>query len=202
MAFSLERLPSNPPPANGPSQSTQQPLPLCQWTIHAPQSGLFPRSGHTLTATGTAASKLFLFGGYYGRNPCASNDLYMFSTQDFSTTLWQTSGDVPAPRRAHGAALIGTTLLICGGKTDSRNVLNHDSLYLFNSGTSDLLISSPTRANHSFALQNCESGHALWSMVLGPIVVSTIPQPWSVPSFSSSVVGTARIISMICGHSI
>ena len=69
----------------------------------------------------------------------------MFSTRDFSTTLLQTSGaseEVPIPRAAHGAALIGTTLLICGGKTDfgDQFLLNHDSVYLLNLGTSDLLI--------------------------------------------------------------
>ena len=65
----------------------------------------------------------------------------MFSTRDFSTTLLQTSGEVPAPRARHGAALIGTTLLIFGGKTHSGDqyLLNYDSLYLLNLGTSDLL---------------------------------------------------------------
>ena len=64
----------------------------------------------------------------------------MFSTRDFSTTLLQTSGEVPAPRARHGAALIGTTLLIFGGKTNSGDqyLLNHDSFYL-NLGTLDLL---------------------------------------------------------------
>src|ERR1700679_595198 len=77
---------------------------------------------------------------------CASNDLYAFSTLDlshFSTTLLQTSGEVPTPRAGHGAALIGTTtLLICGGIKyfSDQNVLNDDSLYLLNLGTSDLLI--------------------------------------------------------------
>ena len=84
----------------------------------------------------------------------ASSDLYVFSTRDFSTTLLKTSGEVPTPRAAHGAALIGTTLLIYGGTADSggQNVQNHDSLYLFNLGMSDILVSSPTPADHSFAL--------------------------------------------------
>ncbi|KAF8488443.1 galactose oxidase, partial [Russula emetica] len=115
----------------------------------APQPGPsplpFPRSGHTLTATATATAtplgELFLFGGY--AHGCASSDLYVFSTRDSSTTLLQTSGEVPIPRAAHGAALIGTTFLICGGKTDFgyQYVLNHDSLYLLNLGTSHLLMS-------------------------------------------------------------
>jgi hypothetical protein len=110
--------------------------PVCTWSAHVPQSGPspspFPRDGHTLTATATAAGELFLFGGWApGR---ASSDLYVFSTRDFFTTLLQTSGEVPTPRGGHGAALIGTTLLICGGKD---KVLNHESLYLLNLGTLD-----------------------------------------------------------------
>jgi hypothetical protein len=75
-----------------------------------------------------------------------TSDLYVISTRDLSTTLLQTSGDaageVPSPRHAHGAALIGTILLICGGKMSGvdQNVLYRDSLYLLNLGTSDLLM--------------------------------------------------------------
>jgi len=174
------------------SQSTQQPRPVCTWSAHAPQSGQSPspflRDCHTLTATATAAGELYLFGGW--AHGCASSDLYLFSTRDFSTTLLQTSGETPTPRFTHGAALIGTTLLICGGKTKpgDQNVLNHDSLYLLNLGTSDLLMSSPTPAGHGFGPQYRESGPTLWSMVSGQAVVATIPQLWSVPSSSSSVV--------------
>ena len=175
-----------PPPANGlASQSTQQPLPVCTWSAHAPQSGQspspLPRSYHTLTATATAAGELFLFGGYV--HGAASGDLYVFSTRDFSTTLMQTSGEAPTPRFAHGAALFGTTtLLICGGKwkpgPEAQNVLNHDSLSLLDLGTSDHLMSIPTPANHSFALQYRESGPTLRSMVQDRAVVTAIPQPW------------------------
>ena len=91
--------------------------------------------------TATATGELFLFGGvsrYY-----ANSDLYVFSTRDFSTTLLETSGEVPTRRRAHSAALTDTTLLICGGKagTMDGNELNDDSLYLFNLGTSNIFIS-------------------------------------------------------------
>ena len=215
---SRKKLPFNCPPANGlaASQSTQQPRPVCTWSAHTPQSGQsplpFPRNGHTLTATatltGTAAGELFLFGGYV--HGCASSDLYLFSTRDFSTTFLKTSGEVPTPRGAHGAALIGTTLLICGGKMNGKvnsgqgdqNGMNHDSLYLLNLGTSDPSMSSLTPADYSFALQYHESGPALWSKVLGPMTVTTQQQLWSVPSYSSSVVGLAGRSSMICGHSI
>ena len=196
----------NSPPANGlASQSTQQPWPVCSWSAHAPQSGSsplpFPRYGHTLTATATAAGELFLFGGWV--HGCASSDLYVFSTRDFSTTPLQTSGEVPTPRATYGATLIGTALLICGGTNfGDQNVLNHDSPYLLNLGTLVLLMSSPTRSDHSFALQYRESGPTLRSMVLGSMVVTTQPRPWSVPSSSSLVVRLAGRLSMICGCSI
>jgi Kelch motif len=161
MSFSSHKIiPSNNRPATGfASQSTQQLQPVCTWSAHAPQSGPspspFPRDRHSLTATATAAGELFLFGGYLP--DCASSsDLYVFSTRDFSTTLLQTSGEpeVPTPRYAHGSVLIGTTLLICGGKTNSHeSVPNDDSLYLLNLGTSDLLMSSPTPADHGFAFR-------------------------------------------------
>ena len=200
--FSRKKHPFNPPPANG----------LCTWSAHevlqsewSPGASLFPRCDHTLTATATAAGEFFLFGGFIGHvHRCASSNLYVFSTQDFSTTLLQTSGDVPTPRATQGAALIDTTLLIWGGTTNfgDEYVLNHDSLYLLNLGTSDLLMSSPTSADYSFALQNRESGPALWSMVLDPMVVHTIPQPWWVPSSLCSVVrlGLTGRPSMTCGH--
>jgi hypothetical protein len=128
--------------SNLASQSTQQPQPVCTWSAHAPQSGLspspFPRDSHSLTAIATAAGELFLFGG--GVRGCASSDLYVISTRDFSTTLLQTSGEpeVPTPRYAHRTALIGTTLFICGGRQKvGESVPNDDSLYLLNLGTSD-----------------------------------------------------------------
>jgi hypothetical protein len=153
--FSRKTIPSNNPPVDGiASQSTQQPQPVCTWSAYTPQSGPspspFPRYSHTLTATATAAGELFLFGGDVRR--CASSDLYMISTRDFSTTLLQTGGEVPTPRYAHRTALIGTTLLICGGRQKvGESLPNDDSLYLLNLGTSDLLMSSPTPADHGFA---------------------------------------------------
>ena len=104
-------------------------------------------------------------------------------------------------------ALIGTILLIYGGAGTNancidQNALNPDSLCLLDLGTSDLLMTSLTPADLCFVLQNRESGPALWTMVLGPILVSITPQPWSVPSSSCLVVGTAGIISTIYGHPI
>jgi hypothetical protein len=151
------------PTAVSVRDDTQQPRPACTWSAHAPQSRPsplpFPRQSHTLTAT--AGGELFLFGGY--GHSCANSDLFVFSTRDFSTTLLQTDGEVPTARCGHGAAFIDNTLLICGGKTDfrDRDLPNQDSIYLLNLGTSDPLMSSPTPADHSFALQNRESGPAL-----------------------------------------
>jgi hypothetical protein len=193
MPFSSQKkIPSDNPPADGiASQSTQ---PVCTWSAHAPKSGSspspLPLNLHSLTGIATAAGELFLFGGHVngGRLQDLSSDLYVISTRDFSTTLLQTSGEVPTPRCDHGTALIGTTLLICGGNTRHGVVAPNDLLYLLNLGTSDPLMSSPTPAHHDFALQNRESGLGLWSMVPGRAVVAPIPQRWSVPSSSSSVV--------------
>jgi hypothetical protein len=173
MPFSPKKISSNNPPANElASQSTQQPQPVT-WSAHAPQSP-FPRGHPTLTAN--AASKIFIFGCYVHSGATCS-DLYMFSTRDFSTTLIQTSGEVPIPRTGHGAALIGTTFLICGGESKfCQSVLNHDSLYLLNFGTSDPFMSSSTPADHSFALKERESGPALWSMAPGRAIVLSIAQ--------------------------
>jgi hypothetical protein len=166
--------PSNSPTAHGFSQSQQQPLrrqsfsynsqptspshqqnpllgPVCTWSAHAPPFGSspspFPRSCHALTATANNAGELFLFGGY--AQGSARNDLHAFSTWDFSTTLLQTSGDVPSPRASHGAVLAGSNLLVWGGITNfkERNLPNQHqdgSLYILNLGTRRFLLLKPT----------------------------------------------------------
>ncbi len=172
------------------SQSPQkkqrsQPVSGHPWSAHAPSSGLsqslFPRSYHALSTTDTAAGDLFLFGGYVLTSGSVSNDLYVFSTRDFSTTLLRTSGEVPGPRMGHTAVLTSTILLIWGGNAtlgyqDVPNKREDDSFYLLNLGMSDLSISKPTAADRNFfAFQYHESGPASWSMVPGPAVVATIP---------------------------
>jgi hypothetical protein len=123
-----------------PLQQYEQPRPVCTWTAHAPSSpSPFPRHFHALSATATAAGELFLFGGYADGFP--SNDLYVFSTRNFSSTLWHTSGHVPSPRVGHSAVLTGTFLLIWGGCTefsDPSNRRHDDSIHLLNLGTLDL----------------------------------------------------------------
>jgi hypothetical protein len=138
-------------PTNSQSQShsqspqqTQQSPPVCPWSTHAPPFGQSPspflRDGHVLSTNATAAGQLFLFGGYVQRSRSLSNDLYAFSTRDFSTTLLQTSGDIPSPRYGHRAVLTSTILLIWGGMTNqnAQYQSDDDSLYLLNLGTSDL----------------------------------------------------------------
>jgi hypothetical protein len=128
-------------------QEKQQSQPVCPWFVHAPPFGQLPspflRCFHTLSTSATATDELFLFGGYVHRSKSPSSDLYVISTRDFSTSLLQTSGDVPGPRYGHHAALTSTMLLIWGGRTDfsvqnERNQSNDDSFYLLNLGTSDL----------------------------------------------------------------
>ena len=154
------------------SQQTLQSQPLYPWSAHTPPSGQcpspFPRRLHALSTTVTAAGELFRFGGKtYDR---MFNDLHVISTRDFSTTLLQTSGDVPSPRSAHCAVLTDTTLLIWGGTTDlgaqnAQNQSNDDSFYLLNFGTSDLLMSRPAPADQSFlrsSIARVVSHHSQW----------------------------------------
>ena len=138
-------------------QQDQQPQLVCTWFAHTLQSGPspspLPRHFHVLSPTATAAGELFLFGGSICGVP--SNDLYVISTRDFSTTLLRTSGTIPGPRIGHDAVLTGTSFSIWGGLDLSTNYLPnwcHDwlydnSLYLLNLGTSVSFMSRPTRAN-------------------------------------------------------
>ncbi|KAH9046305.1 hypothetical protein EDB84DRAFT_1586938 [Lactarius hengduanensis] len=95
----------------------------------------FPRYGHALPATATAAGELILFGGLVHES--ARNDLYMFSTRDLSATLLQTSGEIPTPRVGHASALVSSVLMVWGGDTNTGgqvvpNERQDDSLYLLN----------------------------------------------------------------------
>src|SRR6266481_5106866 len=169
MSFSSKHSPSNTTPAIGPASHSQ---PVNPWSAHALLLGHspspFPRYDHVLSTTATTAGELFLFGGYaHGSN---RNDLYVFSTEDFSTTLLQTGGETPSPRRGHGAALTRTHLLVWGGLTKS--VLSpgfDDSFYLLNLGMSDLLMSRPAPADQSFlpsSIARVVPRHGQWSRAL------------------------------------
>jgi Galactose oxidase, central domain len=107
-----------------------------------PSPSPFPREFFALPATANPDGELFLFGGDE-YNDSLHNDLYVFSTRDLSTTLLQTSGEIPSPRCGHAGARIGTILLTFGGKPEVgyQGVLD-DSLYLLNLGTFDLLMSN------------------------------------------------------------
>ena len=120
--------------------------PVYPWSAHSPPFGQspspFPRYSHALSTSATAAGELYLFGGHENSSKAPRNDLHVISTRDFSTTLLQTSGDVPSPRYGHTSVLTGTTLLIWGGKTvfgdqKAQNTSNDDSFYLLDLGTSD-----------------------------------------------------------------
>lgn len=140
------------------SQAIQQPQPVGPWSAHAPPFDQLPspffRESHALSASATSAGNLFLFGGYVHGSPSPSNDLYMFSTRDFSTTLLKTSGDAPNPRYGHRAVLTSTTytLLIWGGTSNLKDKVkqNHaldDSLYSLNLGTSVFSFVIKTRSS-------------------------------------------------------
>ena len=135
--------------------------PVYPWSAHSPPLGQspspFPRSHHALSTSATAAGELYLFGGYDHGSKTLSNDVYVISTRDFSTTLLQTSGDVPSPRYGYGhtAVVTGTTLLIWGGRTNTRgrvaeNLSNDDSFYLLDLGSRTLFMSKPPPTDPSF----------------------------------------------------
>ena len=181
---------------------TQQPGPVlgpvCTWSAHAPQPGLsplpLPCHDHSLTATATPTGENFLFGGF-SRIPYTRRSICAINTRFFYNSLanqWRCSH----PTAHMVTRLSALPFLIYGGSntnSSDQNALSSDSLCFLNLGTSDLLMTSPTPADDSFVLQNRENGSALWSIVLGPILVCIIPQPWLVPSSLSSVVRSARI---------
>ena len=131
--------------------SQEQSQPVYPWSAHPPPFGQSPspflRHAHALSTSATVGGELFLFGGYVHGSRSPSNDLYIFSTQDFTTTLLETSGlsgDVPSPRFAHRAVLTSTTFLIWGGCTDfsdqdAQHQSDDDSFYLLNLRTWELV---------------------------------------------------------------
>ncbi len=156
---------SNSAPAIGLASHSQ---PVNPWSAHVPPLGHspspFPRSGHTLSTTATAAGELFLFGGY--AHGSLHNDLYVFSTRDFSITLLPTSGETPSPRTAHGAVLTSTLLLVWGGWTGNGF---DGSLYLLNLGMSHLLMSTPAPADQCFlpsSITRVDPCRGQWSQAL------------------------------------
>ena len=161
-------------------QQKQQSQPINPWSAHTPPLGQSSspllRDSHTLSTTAIATGELFLFGGFVPSSRSGSNDLYMISTRDFSTTLLKTSGDVPNPRYGHCAAFTNTTLLILGGWVTSvtgirrkKKYGHDDSLYLLNLGTSHLFMSRPTPANHNFfhsSIARVDPRHGQWSQAI------------------------------------
>jgi hypothetical protein len=131
------------PPNSQSPQEKQQSQPIYPWSAHTPLFGQspspLPQSSHTLSTSVASPGELFLFGGIVvDRSQSPSNDLYVISTRDFTTTPLKTSGDVPSPRYGHCAVLTSTSLLIWGGMTNFGEKAPGDSLYLLNLGTSDL----------------------------------------------------------------
>ena len=132
-------------------QENQQPQPVYPWSAHAPPFGQSPspflRNAHSLSTPATADGELFLFGGYVHSSRSPSNDLFAFSTRDFSTSFLKTRGQAPSPRYGHRAAFTNTILLVWGGITNSgdqksQNQGKDDSFYLLNLGTSGTFLMS------------------------------------------------------------
>lgn len=99
-----------------------------------PSPSPFPRYGHSLPLNASQSGELFLFGGLVHES--VKNDLYLFGTRDVSSTLIQTTGEIPPPRVGHTSALISSVLIVWGGDTKQRDTDKQDEgLYLLNLGT-------------------------------------------------------------------
>ncbi|KAH7930538.1 galactose oxidase [Leucogyrophana mollusca] len=173
---SLNSSPSQPQQES--SQPPQQQQPAYPWSVQSllllppatiPNPGVapstspspppFPRHGHTLAATASENGDLYLFGGCVRET--ARNDLYVFSTRDYSATLVQTTGEIPSPRVGHASALADNVLIVWGGdtKTDPTSKptdKQDDGLYLLN-----LVSREWTRVNTYGPSPAGRSGHAV-----------------------------------------
>ena len=73
------------------------------------------------------ACDIIKIGGMVRNKP--QNDVYLISTHDasLSTTLLETTGEVPSPRTGHSSALISNVLIVFGGATspDSESNVKH-----------------------------------------------------------------------------
>ena len=159
------------------AQQTQQLQPISPWSAHAPPSGQslspFFREAHSLSTSATATGELFLFGGYIHSSNSLSNDIFVISTRNFSTTPLQTSGDIPSPRYGHRAVFTKTVLLIWGGTTgfsyqNAQHQSDDDSFYLLNLGKLDLFMSRPLQppADPNFfhpSIARVDPHHGPWS---------------------------------------
>ena len=92
----------------------------------------FPRYGHSIPANSGCNGELYIFGGLV--REFARNDVYLFSTQDNSVTLLQTTGLFPSPRVGHTSAFFADVLIVWGGdtNTDPASDKHDNGLYLLN----------------------------------------------------------------------
>ncbi|KAF9040391.1 hypothetical protein BDZ89DRAFT_1060481 [Hymenopellis radicata] len=170
--------PSAPQPQQPPPAQQQRQGPSFPWSarrlaltppVLLPKSGAppstalspspFPRYGHSLPSTCTPSGDLYVFGGLVRESP--KNDLYLFSSRDYSATLVQTEGEVPSPRVGHASAVVSNVLIIWGGdtKTDNRAKSperQDDGLYLLN-----LVSKEWTLVNMSGPAPSGRYGHAV-----------------------------------------
>ncbi|KIY66021.1 hypothetical protein CYLTODRAFT_399414 [Cylindrobasidium torrendii FP15055 ss-10] len=124
-------------PQAPPAQQPQRPAPSFPWSVRrlaiAPPTLLnrsgtpsptatsvspFPRYGHALPATCTHTGDLYLFGGLV-RGDTVTNDLFLFNTRDYTSTLIQTEGEIPSERVGHASAVVSNVLIVWGGDTKS-----------------------------------------------------------------------------------
>lgn len=136
---------------------TMNPPRFIDETRQAPPGALspspFPRYGHAANQASSANGEVYLFGGLVRDN--VKNDLYVVNVDQVvqppgevpagsppgtvppgggvSTTLAQTSGNIPPPRVGHATVLVSNVLILWGGDTKVRAEDKHDEgLYLLN----------------------------------------------------------------------
>ncbi|KAF9487239.1 galactose oxidase [Pleurotus eryngii] len=120
------------PPTPLPSKnlSTPVPPPLSESPPRSPSP--FPRYGHLVSASTVSHGDLYLFGGLV--DGLLRNDLYLLCASftdsndgkssnetdslSISASLLETGGAVPSPRVNHAGAIVSSTLIIWGGKTN------------------------------------------------------------------------------------
>ena len=153
-AYRLTLLPPSTTPKRGVAPET------------SPSPSPFPRHGHALTATPSPKGDLFLFGGIVHES--AKNDVHVFSASTNSTSLVQTTGTPPSPRKDPSCALFETAVIVWGGDTNTDPSIPpteiDDSLHLLNLSMSLVYF---IRSVFSLVFQKPRNG--IYSKQLAPV---------------------------------
>ena len=81
--------------------------------FQGPEGGGAPTSRFDHSANLIGGTKMFVFGGWNGKN--FFNDVYILDLEIMAWSKPTTTGPAPSPRKGHCSILIGTNLVIHGG---------------------------------------------------------------------------------------